>query len=585
MTKTIRRLAVYLFRQKLRLLIELICIIAGSLFAVASPKVLGMAINEIYNGVSNALQTGAEFRVDFHTMGLILAVLLGLYLLEALLSYIRELNMASVSQTLILELRKEISAKFARLPISYFDRNQRGDVLSRVTNDTEKIADTLQESFTKLMSSVIGIIGAFIMMILISPMLTLISLVTIVLSIIVSAVVSSGTGKAYTASQNALGKLNASVEESFAGNLVIKAYGLEAARTEETEKLNKEFSSANSSAMFMTYLVNPLVRLVNHFGYVIIAAKGAMQVINGTISIGDIQAFIQYMNQISEPITELSYTFNALQGAVASAERIFDLLDEKEEDADPSSPLLPDRIEGAICFDHVRFGYSDDKILMEDVNIDIKAGSKVAIVGPTGAGKTTLVNLLMRFYDLKGGRIEMDGTDIVDMGRGELRSFLGMVLQESWLFEGTVRENIAYGRWDATDEDVYAAAAAARADHFIRTLPQGYDTVIKEAASDLSQGQRQLLTIARAIVADPLVLILDEATSSVDTRTELEIQKAMDELMKGRTSFVIAHRLSTIRDADFILVMNKGTIIEQGTHTELMKKNGFYADLYNSQFA
>lgn len=397
--------------------------------------------------------------------------------------------------------------------------------------------------------------------------------------------VSAGTEKKYASSQNALGKLNASVEESFAGNLVVKAYGLEAARADETEKLSKEFCSANSSAMFMTYLINPLVRLVNHFGYVIIAAKGAVQVINGTISIGDIQAFIQYVNQISEPITELSYTFNALQGAVASAERIFDLLDEKEEDADPSVPVLPDRIKGAVCFDHVRFGYSDDKILMEDVNIDISAGSKIAVVGPTGAGKTTLVNLLMRFYDLNGGRITLDGTDIVDMGRGELRLFLSMVLQESWLFEGTVRENIAYGRWDATDEEVYAAAAAARADHFIRTLPHGYDTIINEDSSGLSQGQRQLLAIARAIVADPLVLILDEATSSVDTMTELEIQKAMDELMEGRTSFVIAHRLSTIRDADCILVMDKGTIIEQGNHDELMKKNGFYADLFNSQFA
>ena len=335
----------------------------------------------------------------------------------------------------------------------------------------------------------------------------------------------------------------------------------------------------------MTYLVNPLIRLVNHFGYVIVAAKGAMQVINGTISIGDIQAFLQYVNQVSEPITELSYTFNALQGAVTSAERVFDLLDEKEEDADPSVPVLPDRIEGNICFAHVSFGYSNDNILMKDVNIDISAGSKVAVVGPTGAGKTTLVNLLMRFYELRGGRIMMDGKDIVDMGRGELRSFLSMVLQESWLFEGTVRENIAYGRWDATDEEVYAAAVAARADHFIRTLPQGYDTVINEDTSGLSQGQRQLLTIARAIVADPLVLILDEATSSVDTMTELEIQKAMDELMKGRTSFIIAHRLSTIRDADCILVMDKGTIVEQGNHDELMRKNGFYADLYNSQFA
>ena len=353
----------------------------------------------------------------------------------------------------------------------------------------------------------------------------------------------------------------------------------------ENEQLNEALYRAGTRAAFLSYIVNPLVRMVNHLGYVLIAVKGVMQVMRGTISIGDIQAFIQYVNQISEPVTDISYTINKLQGAIAAAERVFELLDEEEEAPDPAVPLLPDEPKGNIRFEHIRFGYSDDDILMEDVSIDVKAGSKVAIVGPTGAGKTTLVNLLMRFYDLKGGRITLDGVDIVDMGRGELRSLTAMVLQESWLFGGTIRENIAYGHEGASDEAVYAAAKAACADHFIRTLPLGYDTVLSEETDSLSQGQRQIITIARAILADPMILILDEATSSVDTRTELEIQKAMDTLMQGRTSFVIAHRLSTIRNADCILVMNKGSIIEHGSHAELMQKNGFYAELYNSQFA
>ncbi len=583
--KTALRLARYLLRQKWKLLLVVISILLSALFEIVSPKILGAAINEIYEGVRNAMQNGAPFRVSIETMGTVLLTLLGLYLLQSVFSLIQQMTMTTVSQTLTLSLRKEISRKLTRLPLRYFDSHQKGEILSHITNDIEKMADTMEESLTQLISSVIGIAGALIMMVTISPVLTLISVGTIIFSMGIAFFIASKTEESFERNQETLGRLNGSIEDAFAGNLVVKAFGLEDRMAAENEQLNEALYRAGTRAAFLSHIVNPLVRMVNHLGYVLIAVKGVMQVMRGTISIGDIQAFIQYVNQISEPVTDISYTINKLQGAIAAAERVFELLDEEEEAPDPAVPLLPDEPKGNIRFEHIRFGYSDDNILMEDVSIDVKAGSKVAIVGPTGAGKTTLVNLLMRFYDLKGGRITLDGVDIVDMGRGELRSLTAMVLQESWLFGGTIRENIAYGHEGASDEAVYAAAKAACADHFIRTLPLGYDTVLSEETDSLSQGQRQIITIARAILADPMILILDEATSSVDTRTELEIQKAMDTLMQGRTSFVIAHRLSTIRNADCILVMNKGSIIEHGSHAELMQKNGFYAELYNSQFA
>lgn len=569
--KTTLRLTGYLLRQKWKLLLIVVSIIIGSLFGILSPKVLGEAINVIYEGT-----------VTIETMGLIIAVLLGLYLLESLFGFIKEMTMATVSQKLALDLREEISEKITKLPLSYFDGHQKGETLSRVTNDIEKLASTIEESLTQMISSVIGIIGAFVMMLIISPMLTLIAMCMIFVSMTVGMLISKKTEQKYAENQEALGKLNGCIDEAFTGNMVIKAFGLEEQKIEEAGELNEKLYQAGRKAMFLTYIVNPLVRLVNQFGYVVVAVKGAMQVMSGTISIGDILAFFRYVNQVSEPVTEISYTFNSLKGAIVSAERVFDLLDEEEETPDPETPVLPDEPKGNIRFEHIRFGYSDDKILMDDISIDMKAGSKVAIVGPTGAGKTTLVNLLMRFYNLKGGRITLDGVDVVDMGRGELRSLTAMVLQESWLFGGTIRENIAYGHEGASDEAVYEAAKAACADHFIRTMPDGYDTVLSDETTSLSQGQRQLLTIARAILADPMILILDEATSSVDTKTELEIQKAMDTLMQGRTSFVIAHRLSTIRNADNILVMNNGSIIEQGTHDELLKMNGFYADMYHA---
>lgn len=583
--RTTLRLMRYLLRQRWKLLLVMICILVSSLFEIFAPKVLGTAINEISEGIKNAAVSGAAFHVSIRTMGTVLFTLLALYLLQSVFSFIQHKTMTTVSQNLTLSLRREISEKLTKLPLRYFDSHQKGEILSHITNDIEKISDTMEESLTQLISSVIGIVGAVIMMLTISPLLTLITFGTIVLSLGIAFVIASKTEQNYANHQEILGKLNSRIEDAFTGNHVVKAYGMEELLAEEHERLNEALYKAGTQTAFLSYIVNPLVRMINHLGYVLIAVKGVMQVISGAITIGDIQAFIQYVNQVSEPITDISYTVNKMQGAVAAAERVFEMLDEAEEEPDPAVPLLPDAPKGNIRFEHIRFGYSDDSILMDDISIDVKAGSKIAIVGPTGAGKTTLVNLLMRFYDVKGGRITLDGMDIVDMGRGELRSLTAMVLQESWLFGGTIKENIAYGHEGASDEAVYEAAKAACADHFIRTLPLGYDTVLNDETACLSQGQRQMITIARAILADPMILILDEATSSVDTKTEAEIQQAMDTLMKGRTSFVIAHRLSTIRNADRILVMNKGTIIEQGTHEDLLQKDGFYADLYNSQFA
>lgn len=582
---TIKRFLRDLMKQKWKLLVVFLCLAISTACTIASPMLIGEAINQIFEGIKNAAATNTVFSVDFTTMGGIAALLLAVYLIGALFNYFPQYILASVSQKMTLNMRKSVSAKLNRLPLKYFDTHKKGDILSRVTSDMEKIADTLQEAIAQLFTSAITIIGAFAMLLFISPSITLIALLTIVASVVAAALISGRTNRYYAANQEVLGKLNANIEEAFTGNNVIKAFNLQENMTKTNDELNENLRKTSAKAQFITYAINPMIRLMGKIGYVMIAVKGALSVISGYISIGDVQAVFQYVNQISEPVTELAYTINTLQGAIAAAERVYEIEDEIEEIPDSTDAVMLPAPKGEVSFDHVKFGYSDDKILMRDINIRVKAGSKIAVVGPTGAGKTTLVNLLMRFYELQGGGITIDGVNINDMSRKELRSTLGMVLQDTWLFGGTVAENIAYGHSGATMEEIRRAAKAARVDYFIRTLPQGYETVLDDEIVGVSVGQKQLLTIARAILANPTILILDEATSSVDTRTESEIQKAMNALMNGRTSFVIAHRLSTIKDADLILVMRDGTIVEQGVHEELMSRNGFYADLYNSQFA
>lgn len=582
---TIKRFLKDLMRQKGKIIFVFVCLAVSAICSILTPALIGQAINQIFDSIQNALALGETFTVNLTTMGGIIFSILGLYLLSALFMYIPQYILASVSQKLTLSLRKTISDKLNRLPLSYYDTHKKGDILSRVTSDLEKVSDTLQEGLTQLFSSMITVAGAFVMMVLISPSLTMIAFGTIIASVVIAALISAKTHRYYAANQVALGELNANIEEAFTGNNLIKAFNLQNDMVRTNDGLNETLRKTSTKAQFITYAINPLVRLAGQMGYVIIAIRGAMAVIGGNITIGEIQAIFQYVNQISEPVTQLSFTLNSLQGAIASVERVYQIQDELEEIPDRTSTILLPKPKGAVTFEQVQFGYTSDKILMNNINIQVKAGSKIAVVGPTGAGKTTLVNLLMRFYELQGGKITIDGININEMSRKELRSILGMVLQDTWLFNGTIAENIAYGRSDATMEEIRQAAKAARIDHFIRTMPQGYQTILDDELTGISVGQKQLMTIARVILADPSILILDEATSSVDTRTEIEIQKAMNHLMKNRTSFVIAHRLSTIRDADLILVMRDGTIAEQGTHDQLIQLNGFYADLYKSQFA
>lgn len=583
--KTSMRLIKQLLEQKWKLLLVFISILFASAFTILAPKAVGAAINQIFDGIQHALKNGGRFIVDWDSLGMVITILLSLYLMSSLFNYIQQYIMASVSQTLTLSLRKKISEKLNRLPIKYFDTHSRGDILSRATSDLERVSDSLQEGLTQFFSSFIGILGAFTMMLFISVQLTVIVLLTIAVSILISLFLSRYTQSAYSRNQKALGNLNGSIEESFTGNNIIKSFNLEKAVIDKTEELSEELYEAGKRAQFITYVINPIIRLFNQLGYVIIVIRGAISVISGSITLGDIQAFFQYVNQVTEPVTEMAYVLNMFQGAVASAERVYEFLDTEEEADECGLAELPDHVQGNIRFKNVSFGYTKDKLLMKGINLDIQAGSKVAIVGPTGAGKTTLVNLLMRFYELNSGQILMDDTDIASVTRTSLRSKIGMVLQDTWLFEGSIKDNISYGKEDAAESDMIKASRASRVDHFIRTMSEGYHTMLDAEASNISQGQKQLLTIARVVLANPNILILDEATSNVDTRTEIEIQKAMNALMSGRTTFIIAHRLSTIRDADKILVMRDGDIIEQGTHDELMDKAAFYADLYNSQFA
>ncbi|GLX69354.1 ABC transporter ATP-binding protein [Paenibacillus glycanilyticus] len=579
---TLFRLMAYLKPHQTKLLLVLLTAILSTVFSIVSPKIMGHAMTDLATGFYGKANGGPG--IDFDSINRILLILVVLYIISSVFSYIQQYLMAGVAQNTVYDLRKQVNAKFNRLPLKYFDSKSNGEILSRVVNDVDNIANTLQQSLTQLITSVITLVGIIVMMLTISPLMTLIVFLTIPISLAATAVIAKRSQRYFVKQQAELGKLNGHVEEMYTGHKIVKAFGRERESIEKFDKMNNELYDAGWRAQFISGIIMPIMSFIGNIGYVFVSIVGGILVTRRVIEVGDILAFIQYTRQFTWPITQLANISNVIQSTIASAERVFELLDEEEEvpEANPAKNLT--RPNGSVQFDHVNFGYTAEKTLIENMNIDVKPGQTVAIVGPTGAGKTTLVNLLMRFYELNGGKIKIDGVDITDLKRSNLRSMFGMVLQDTWLFNGTIRDNIAYGREGATEEDVVNAAKAAHADHFIRTLPDGYDTILNEEASNISQGQKQLLTIARAILADPSILILDEATSSVDTRTEVFIQKAMGHLMEGRTSFVIAHRLSTIRDADLILVMNQGSIIEQGTHEELLEQGGFYADLYNSQF-
>jgi len=575
---TLRRLSRYLAPYKTNLIVVLATAILSTTFAIFSPKLLGHATTRLFEGMMGA-------GIDFGPIADIIFLLLGLYLVSSLFAYIQQYVMAGVAQRTVYQLRNEVNEKLGRLPLKYYDTRTNGEILSRAVNDVDNISNTLQQSLTQLITSVISIIGVIIMMFTISFWLTLIVLLTPPLSMIVIKGIAKRSQEHFKAQQMELGKLNGHVEETYTGHQVVKAFGQEDKSVKTFDEVNERLYTAGWKAQFVSGMIMPLMNMVSNIGYVFISIVGGILVTRNAIKIGDIQAFIQYTRQFTMPLAQTANIANIIQSTIASAERVFELLDEEEEIPEATNAAVVQSPKGEVSLRDVSFGYKADAPLIERMNIDVRSGQTVAIVGPTGAGKTTLVNLLMRFYEINEGQITVDGVNIAHMKRGELRSLFGMVLQDTWLFNGTIRDNIAYGRLGVTEEEIVHAAKAAHADHFIRTLPEGYDTVLNEEASNLSQGQKQLLTIARAILADPAILILDEATSSVDTRTEAQIQKAMHELMQGRTSFVIAHRLSTIRDADLILVMNQGSIVEQGTHEELLARGGFYADLYNSQFA
>jgi ATP-binding cassette, subfamily B, multidrug efflux pump len=584
--RTFRRLAGYLRPYRWKLLVVLLTAIASTVFSILSPKIMGHATTKLFEGMIAKAKGIPGAAIDFQAIWQIVMLLAGLYVMSAVFGYIQQYMMAGVAQKTVYSLRREVNDKLNRLPLKFYDARSHGEILSRVVNDIDNISNTLQQSLTQLITSVVTILGVIVMMLTISPLLTLILLLTLPLSFVVIRGIAGRSQLYFKGQQKELGELNGHVEEMYTGHRIVKAFGREQQSIARFNEINGRLYESGRRAQFISGIIMPLMNVINNIGYVLICVVGGILVIRNSIQIGDIQAFTMYARQFSMPLTQTANIANIIQSTIASAERVFELLDEPEERPEAGADAVQiAEPRGDVAFHSVSFGYNEEATIIDDMNIEAMPGQTVAIVGPTGAGKTTLVNLLMRFYEVNGGRITVDGVDITQMKRGHLRSLFGMVLQDTWLFNGTIRDNIAYGREGATDEEVVEAAKAAFADHFIRTLPDGYDTVLNEEASNISQGQKQLLTIARAIHADPAILILDEATSSVDTRTELQIQKAMNRLMQGRTSFVIAHRLSTIRDADLILVMNKGSVIEQGTHNELLSRGGFYADLYNSQFS
>ncbi|MFE4242602.1 ABC transporter ATP-binding protein [Peribacillus butanolivorans] len=579
---TLRRLLAYLKPRRNKLIAVFFAAIMSTIFMIVGPKIMGTAITELFEGAYGKFQGIPGATINFDKIGQILLLLAGLYALSSLFNYVQQYIMSSVAQDTVYDLREDVNKKLEKLPLKYFEGRPNGETLSRMTNDIDTIGSTLQQSLTQFITSIVTIFGIIIMMLSISPLLTLISIVSLPLSIFAIRPILKRSQKHFADQQRTLGQLNGHIEEMYTGHQVVKAFGHEKKASAQFVLVNEELYKAGSKAQFISGIIMPMMFFIGNLSYVLISVVGGILVTQRSISIGDIQAFITYSKQFTQPITQTANIANIIQSTVAAAERVFELLDEEEEMKEKTTASIM-RANGDVTFEHVDFGYGED-LLIKDMNIDVLSGQTVAIVGPTGAGKTTMINLLMRFYELNGGKIKIDGLDTRNMSRNDLRKNFGMVLQDTWLFNGTIKDNIAYGKNGATDEEIFAAARTAHADHFIRTLPDGYETVLNEEASNISQGQKQLLTIARAVLADPPIMILDEATSSVDTRTEVFIQKAMKRLMEGSTSFVIAHRLSTIKDADLILVMDQGKVIEQGTHSELLEVNGFYADLYNSQF-
>ena len=578
---TLAKLIAFMGRFKAAIVVVLVFAVGSTIFNIVGPKVLSTATTELFNGIVAKIDGSGG--IDFDAIARILVFTLGLYLLSAACSFVQGWIMSSVSQRTCYQLRGAIADKIDRMPMGYFERTSVGDTLSRITNDVDTLGQSLNQGVTQLITSVTTIVGVLIMMLSINPLMTLITVVILPVSIVLIMVVVKRSQKYFVAQQRTLGKINGIVEETFSGHAIVKAFNREDGTVDRFNETNAKLYGSAWKSQFFSGLMQPIMTFVGNLGYVAVAIAGSFLAVQGIITVGDIQAFIQYVKNFTQPITQLTQVSNVLQQMAAAAERIFEFLDAPEEEPDHATARTAD-VECNVQFDHVRFGYDPEKPVIKDFSAQVSEGQTVALVGPTGAGKTTMVKLLMRFYDVQSGCIKIGGTDIRDFARDDLRSLFGMVLQDTWLFHGTIRDNIRYGKLDATDEEVEAAAKAAYVHHFIQTLPEGFDTEINEDASNISQGQRQLLTIARAILADRRMLILDEATSSVDTRTEERIQKAMDNLMAGRTSFVIAHRLSTIKSADLILVIRDGDIVEQGTHEELLALGGFYAELYNSQF-
>lgn len=592
---TLKKLVHYLGQYHLAIICVMIFTIGSTVFHIVGPKILGKATTEVFNGLVSKVQGGAG--IDFEKIGRILLLLISLYLISAVFSYIQGFIMTGISQKVAFNLRKELSEKINRLPMNYYDKRTYGEVLSRVTNDVDTLGMGLNQTLHQLITSVATVIGIFIMMLSISPIMTLIAVVTLPVSGILIGIVVKHSQKYFISQQAYLGHVNGQVEEVFGGHNVIKLFNKEETVLKQFEETNEILYQSAWKSQFLSGLMQPVMGFIGNLGYVAVAVLGGYLSIKGSIEVGDIQSFIQYVKQFTQPISQMAQVSNMLQSTIAASERVFEFLDENEEEqksflhatmedskTGEVRNVTPDDITGKVDFEHVNFGYTRDKQIIHDFNLHVKPGQKIAIVGPTGAGKTTIVKLLMRFYDIDDGSIQIDGHDVQGFDRSELREAFGMVLQDTWLFKGSIMDNIRYGKLEATDEEVMEAAKAAHVHHFVQTLPDGYDMELNEEATNISQGQKQLLTIARAILADNRILILDEATSSVDTRTEVLIQEAMDNLMKGRTSFIIAHRLSTIKNADLILVLKDGDVIEQGNHEELMAQGGFYCDLYNSQF-